>query len=216
MKPRNKNKAPRRKHRYIELAIAVLYALLYPILRLIGIERDLSIALMACVFSLVLLSFLSLFSIDLSEATYQVFEDSFILVKRSIWKRRLGYDCIQGITISYGGEFLAKGGFRVFKEKGVPLTLVSTYDSLHYIEFLKRRDYMVYGRDELFASFLFFPDLAILLPKTTAPIFVAEQIWNQNEELRHLLEPYQFRVFIAPYGIENQEEQDFVPLSCWE
>ena len=149
--------------------------------------------------------------------------DTYVKRRGLLFVRCIPYEKIEAITLSriiYHGGY---GGITRGKDrKGQPLTTIAAFDELRHANFLERCDSPALRTDDevLFYFHFYSTDFAILLEKTTAPVFIAERAWEQRkQELRELLAPYRFRVFIAPYHKEypcGEEKIDFVPLSSWE
>ena len=215
----NKNTPPRKLYLLaivIVLAAIALSCLFYAILK-DTIVRDSAIMLVLG------FSFCGLFGIALYywTCTLEVtMEDTYVKRRGYLFVRRIPYEKIEAITLSrivnssYGGRNLIKD------RKGQPLNTIAAFSELRHAFFLEYYDSPALIGDEVLFYFHFYsPDFATLLEKTTAPIFIAERVWEQQKrELRSLLEPYRFRVFIAPYHSAYicDKKIEFVPLSSWE
>ena len=218
----NKNESPRKLYRLaigIILAATILSGLFYAIAN-DNTTRE-AVVVLIWTFSVMGLWGIALYYwLCIQSVTMN---DTYVKRRGLLFVRRISYEKIEAITLSrivYHGGY---GGITRGKDrKGQPLTTIAAFDELRHANFLERCDSPALRTDDevLFYFHFYSTDFAILLEKTTAPVFIAERVWEQHkQELRELLAPYRFRVFIAPYHKEypcGEEKIDFVPLSSWE
>ena len=219
----NKNESPRKLYRLaigIILAATVLSSLFYAIVK-DNTTRE-AVAVLIWTFSVMGLWGIALYYwLCIQSVTM---DDAYVKRRGLLFVRRIPYEKIEAITLSriiYHGGY---GGISEGKDRsGHPLTTVAAFDEIRHAHILEHCDALSLkgNSDVLFYFHFHSPDLKMLLEKTTAPVFVAERVWEQHkQELNKILTPYRFRVFIAPYHTAYpyvfDQKIEFVPLSCWE